>query len=409
MRILFYLPAVTSNWLDNLLTPLIRRAAREAEVHIVVPRRWRDTGISGGQLQRWIDWPEIRWHILDGPDHPSFRTAPSEPDEIAAFVNAIGADYIFCRSADILTPQRFSGTVRFLMEGDYPPLLGDGRPHSDRIAITGPDIFGHGHTPLLTTEQRTRLAAYTAPLWESFRVQNRGYLGGRLAYLERANLPTDRPIIAVPLEAESRTNFFEYLYWGPRRNEQFVYHLLAYCGEDCVLAVTPHPLSAIQPPDIQRRMAESLARLAAFAPDRVRILNGPGNARELTRWLIQYSDGVVLRDSKAIATAAFYGKPVLRLSHFTTAEWINTYHDIRPFFDAVRAGRARTAAETDALTWFAYHHANNAFVPRDADQTFSQFLDRVDRPVNPDRWEPNLARHRQDFSGWFAAQTGRAA
>ena len=402
MRILFYLPAVTQNWLNNLLTPIIRRAARAAEVHVVVPVSWRDTGITADQLRQWIDWPQIRWHILDGPDHPSFRMVPAAPDELVDFVAAIEADYIFCRSADIVTPQRFPGKVRFLMEGDYPPLLGDNRPHTDRVMLTGPSIFDHAELPPLSPGQRNRLIGHTAPLWEAFQRIEPGYPGGREAYLQSAGLPMDRPIIAVPLEAESRTNFFEHLNWGSPQNEAFIYRLLEECDRDCVLALTPHPLAGIQPPDILNRTVASLRRLAEFAPDRVRVLVKPGNARQLTRWLIQYSDGAILRDSKTIATAAFYGKPILRLSQFATGAWVGAYDDIRTFMHDVQAGRARTAAQEDALAWFAFHHANNAFVPHEADQTFERLLERVEHPMNPDFWEASLRCHGRDFANWFA-------
>lgn len=409
MRILFYLPAVTRNWLNNLLAPIIRRAVHEAEVHIIVPVSWRDTGITADQLRQWTDLPQVHWHILDGPDHPSFRTTPTAPDDLVDFVKTIDADYIFCRSADIVTPRRFPGKVRFLMEGDYPPLLGDGRPHSDRIMLTGAGIFDHAELPPLTQEQRDRLAAYTAPLWDAFQMRHRGYADGRLAYLERAGLPTDRPIIAVPLEAESRTNFFEPLYWGPPENEAFIHQLIEQCDEDCVLAVTPHPLYAIQPPDIHARVTGSLRRLAEFAPDRLRVVTAPGDARQLTRWLIQYSDGVVLRDSKSFATAAFYGKPLLRLSQFATGDWVRAYDNIAMFLSDVRAGRTRVPALADTLTWFAFHHANNAIVPNDAGETLGQLLDRVDCPVNPDRWQANLHRHQRDFANWFVASPATQA
>ncbi len=408
MRILFYLPAVTRNWLDNLLAPLIRRMAHEAEVHVVVPLKWMDTGIDPVQLQQWIDLPDIRWHILDGADHPSFRTAPASPDDLIDFLGAIDADYTFCRSADITTPLRFPGKVRFLMEADYPPLLGDYRPHSDRIMMTGAGIFDHGRLPALAPEQRARLTAYAAPLWETFQKRYPAYPGGRAQYLEDADLPTDRPIIAVPLEAEGRTNFFEDLYWGPSQNEAFIYRLIEECDPDTVLALTPHPVSAIQPPDIQCRISASMRRLAELAPDRLRVLTGPGNMRELTRWLVQYSDGVILRDSKVVASAAFYGKPILRLSQFATGDWINAYDDIGTFLDDVGAGRARTAALDDALAWYAFHHANNAFVPYEARHSLQQLLDYVDQPVNPDRWEASLQRHRHDFANWFAPPPARA-
>ena len=401
MRVLFYLPVVTRHWLNTLLAPLIRRMEHEAEVHIVAPVSWRNTGITEAMLRQCQDLTQVRWHLLDGPDHQSYRIAPEAPEALIDFVRAIGPDYSFCRSTDITTPMQFPGEVRFLMEGDYPPLLGDDRPHSDRIMLSGPRLFDYGAMPPLTEGQRVRLRAHSAPLWEQFRARDPGFPGGRQAYLAAAGLPDDRPILAVPLQFESTNNFFEHLCRYPG-NEQFFAELLRMIDGDCILAVTPHPQWAVQPPEFQEKIFASLKRIAGMDPDRVRVVTRPGDLRQLTRWLTQYSDGMILRDSKTIATAAFYGKPFLRLSHFASGDWMNAYTDPAAFLSDIRAGRARAAALEDALTWFAFHHANNSFVPQESDQSFAQLLDRVDKPVNPDRWEANLQRHRRDFANWFA-------
>lgn len=409
MRILFYVPVVTRHWFDNRLVPLIRRAAREAEVHVIAPIGWRDTGITDTMLHGCLDLPGVRWHLLDGADHRSYRTVPEDPEALIDFVRAIDPDYTFCRSADIATPQHFPGKVRFMMEADYPPLLGDDSPHAARIMLTGPDIYGHGEMPPLTEPQRARLRAHSAPLWDQFHAHHPGFEGDRAAYLAKAGLPADRPIIAVPLEHESATNFFAHLYWGSPSNEQFVAELVDLIDDDCILALTPHPLWVSQPPEFQAGIIASLARLAEMDPDRIRVVATIGGRRELTRWLTQHSDGMILRDSKTIATAAFYGKPFLRLSPFTTGDWMNAYSDAATLLSDIRSGVARGASLDDALIWFAFHHANNAFVPHEEDQTFQGLLDRVERPVNPDRWEANLRRHQRDFANWFAKPPVSAA
>ncbi len=50
MKIMFYLPVVTPWWFVNIITPLIRSAARDAEVFVLVPPRWRNTGIGPDEL-----------------------------------------------------------------------------------------------------------------------------------------------------------------------------------------------------------------------------------------------------------------------------------------------------------------------------------------------------------------------
>lgn len=409
MRILFYLPIVTPFWFENLLPPIIRRAAREAEVHIIVPLSWKETGILGPQLQRWLDLPQIRWHILDGPDHPSFRIAPEKPQELIDFVQAIDPDYTFCRSADIVTPAQFPGQVRYLMEGDYPPLLGDGRPHSERIMVTDAGILDHGMMPPLDPGQHDWLAAQMAPLWREYQARHGSFPGGAAAYRAAAGLPADRKVLAVPLESESATNFFYEAHCALTQSDQFIADLAARIDDDMMLAVTPHPLWLWQVPEVRDTIAARLQRIATMNPDKVRLVLQPGNPTQLTRWLIQYSDGVIVRDSKTLTMGAFHGKPCLRLSSFACGEWMRVYRDIAAFQDDVRSDTARTATLADTLAWFGFHHANQAFLPGDYEQTFRMLLDRVDRPVDPCRWEASLDLHREDFADWFDEPLQRVA
>ena len=83
MKILFYLPVVTRWWFDNVIEPLIRTLAAECEIHVLAPAPWRGTGIGPRELQRCMDLPEIRWCIMDGPDHPSTRTMPDSSVRIS--------------------------------------------------------------------------------------------------------------------------------------------------------------------------------------------------------------------------------------------------------------------------------------------------------------------------------------
>jgi hypothetical protein len=403
MRILFYLPVVTQHWLENLLAPLIRSAARSAEVHVIVPQAWHGTGIDGALLRQWLDMPQIRWHVLDGPDHPSFRIAPDQPQALIEFVRAIDPDYTFCRSADIVTPQQFPGKVRYLMEGDYPPLFGDGRPHSERIMLTGPGVLDHGMMPSLEPEQHAWLGRRIAPLWQEYQARHGGgFPGGDAAYRTAAGLPADRKVLAVPLESESVTNFFHEAHCAIAQSDRFIADLATRIDDDMVLAVTPHPLWVWQPQPMRDTIAARLQRIASINPDKVRLVMRPGSPQQLTRWLVHHADGVIVRDSKTLTIGAFLGKPCLRLSPFACGEWMQVYRDIAEFQHDIRSGTPRQAALSDTLAWFGFLHANEAFVPWDRDQTVAMLLDRVERPVDPARWAGNLDRHRRDFANWFA-------
>ena len=50
-RVLFYLPVVTPWWFDNIVVHLIRALGETTEVHVMVPRLWRNTGLGFEQLQ----------------------------------------------------------------------------------------------------------------------------------------------------------------------------------------------------------------------------------------------------------------------------------------------------------------------------------------------------------------------
>ena len=50
MKVLFYLPVVTPFWFENMVEPLIRRMASSAEVHILAPKFWRNTGIGENEV-----------------------------------------------------------------------------------------------------------------------------------------------------------------------------------------------------------------------------------------------------------------------------------------------------------------------------------------------------------------------
>lgn len=393
MRVLFYLPVVTDWWFNDFVKPLIRLAAAEAEVHIVVPVAWRMTGVSPAQLQACSDLPDIRWHILDGEDHRSYRTSPAAADDLVAFVRQIDPDYVFCRSVDNVTPEQFPGKVRYLMEADYPPLFPERARHSERIQLQGPGLMDHGVMPPLEAKQRAWLHDYAAPLWTEFLARQDSYAGDRESYLAQAGLPLDRKIIALPFDYESPENFFGIVHSLHNRNDLFLDTLLEQLGENSVLAVTTHPT---QP----QTYTDAARGLLARYPGKVFHVAAPGRGPQPTRWLTQYCDAMIVRDSKSVINCGFFGKSFLRLSRFRTGEWMNAYSDAAEFFRDVEAGVARAPSLADALTWFAFHHANNAFAPGGASFTLADLLDRADRPVDPGRWQANLERHRAEFRNW---------
>jgi hypothetical protein len=109
--------------------------------------------------------------------------------------------------------------------------------------------------------------------------------------------------------------------------------------------------------------------------------------------LIQHCDGMIVTDSKSFAEGAFFGKPMLRVSRFASGEWLNLYSDLAELQADLRAGTARAAAPEDVALWYAFHYANDAFASDDPDLTLEQLIDRVERPVDPDRWEANLGSY----------------
>ncbi|QIQ86276.1 hypothetical protein [Erythrobacter sp.] len=114
LRILFYLPATTPWWFENIIHHVIARCSEEHEVHVMVPPLWRGTGLDARHIPLLAALPEVRWHVLDGPDHPVLRSDASGIGELLELVNFIAPDLTLCRSADTATPALYPGHVRFI-------------------------------------------------------------------------------------------------------------------------------------------------------------------------------------------------------------------------------------------------------------------------------------------------------
>lgn len=386
MRILFYLPVITPWWFENIMVHLIRAAAQDAEVHVAITPLWRTTGIGERQLQDCADLTDVHWHTLGGEGHESLRTRPDDPDAVVDFVRSIDPDYTFCRSADMATPRRFPGQVRFVMEASVPPT-----PMPTWVTLQAGGIYDHGLLPPLDAAQRSYLDGRMAPDWARLQAQYPVNDAARAAYCAEAGLPGDRRIVTLPIDYEGEENFFYALHRVTPPNAEFIAEAARHAGDDIMIALTKHPIERDKPyPEI--------ARVVAQMPDRLRIVEAPGPAGHPTLSLMQHGDGLIVRDSKAFAFSPFFGKPMLRMTGFASGDWMNAYDDLPAFFDAVRSGEARTAAPEDARTWFAFHHANNVFDADDVELTLEDLLDRVDRPVNPARWDAGIERFQTQWA-----------
>lgn len=393
MKILFYLPGITPAWFEDSVVALIRLAATAgAEVHVIVPPLWQGTGIGAEQLARHPDLHAIGWHILDDDDHPSYRTAPESPEALLELVQAIDPDYSFCRTADVTTPALFPGKVRYLMEAEFGPGMHGEIPRGARMMLDGPRFFDFGFMPALDEDRKEWLRERSQPLWTLFRAHDEGEAIGRDTYLEKVGLPANRRILALPLQYQGADNFFGQVHGSKVPVDRFVEEIAASLDPGSLLAVTVHPI------DRRQGTSGAIDRIAAIDPERVRILDTPPEVYrgDSTGQLIRHSDGVILAESKAISLAAYFGKPILRLSHFATADWVRAYADLGSFQAALRSGAA-ASADPDALRlWHSYHYANNAFVARRM-AGLGDLLDRVDRPLNPDRWGYGLRSYERQF------------
>lgn len=377
MRVLFYLPVVTPWWFDTVVAPLIAVAARDADVSVLVPPLWSNTGIGPEQLEPLVDLGRVEWHILGDDNHPDLRTSAMGNTGLIELVRSIDADYTICRSADIATPALFPGRVRYLMEGQAQPLA---IPH--HWCQLTPTLFDHGIMPALTAEERTLLETAIDPAWR--RLPPAAGPDDRAAFLSMASLPTDRPVIVLPLEYEHPEMFFgQHTPYGS--NVDLIHSVAAAVGPDFTVAVTIHPLSYLHCDNDD--VFDAIA-----AHGHVRLVGERDVSGNPTDELIRHADAMIVGNSKSIGIGAAYGVPMLRLSTFASGEWMRTSGDIATFTNALRTGTVHGAASADARRWFGYHVANNAFDPDDPALTLADIVDRMDNPCNPLRWNAGLAR-----------------
>jgi hypothetical protein len=386
VKILFYLPVITPWWLDHVVEPLIRCLAADHEVHVLAPAPWRGTGIGKHELAACAHLPQVQWHIVDDANHPTMRTNAVERAGIVQFVNSLAPDYVLCRSADCETVREFPGIVRHLMEGGASPLTIPGN-----WIILQEEPFDHGLLPELDAAARAGLDRLIAPTWESLLRLTQSSRQTRKAFRTWAGIPEDRPILALPLEYEHEENFFPVHRVGAAPNHRLVAEIAASIDESFFLAITNHPLN--------EKHVDNSALEAEIASHggRMRLLPAAGpDGENSTMLLARDADGMLVGDSKVYAMAAFFGTPMLRRSKFKTGAWLNAYTEIDAFASAVAAGNAVAPDREDARTWFAFrfafHIANNLLDPTDRTLTAAELLARLDRPVDPARWDQGFAR-----------------
>ena len=382
-RIIFYLPVVTPWWFTNIVVHLIRAMAREHEVHVLVPPLWRNTGLGEEHIGLIAELDHVFWYILDGSDHPRLRSDASGEEDLIALVHDINPDLVLCRSADIATPARFPGIVRYIMEGGAPPV----RTGTSWITLS-PSLFDHGLMPDLSPEQCAELDRLATPIWSQMLQDN--ILPDRAGFLSIAGLPEDKAIIGLPLEYEQQENFFGQ-HHRYASNAEMIAGIAPMLRDDMVLAVTNHPLNELYGDN--RPLEATLAALDG----KVVMIGGTEIAGQATLALTKHSDGMIVGNSKSWSACAAYGTPMMRLSDFATGDWVRAYGDLTDFLTAISNGSAASADPVMARRWFAGHLANAVFDPADPALTADDLISRMTDPVEPARWKPAMARHQAQF------------
>ncbi len=378
MRVMFYLPVVTPWWFENIVVHLIRRLAQAHEVHVLIAPMWSGTGIGPRHFHLLEGLAYVHWHVLDGADHALLRTDASDVDELAEFAAFINPDLTLCRSADIKTPRRFPGEVRYIMEAGAPPF----ETGANRVILTH-TLFDYGELPAFPDEQEQwldaladQLFAAKLPRWEC---------AGRDELMQAAGLEEGRALVGLPLEYEHEENFFwQHLPYPD--NATLIREVAAQLDDDTRLLVTNHPLNDLYGDN--SAIEETIAALegkAALVPHEA----VTGSA---THAIARHADAVVIGNSKSWCLCAVAGTTVIRLSDFATGDWLNAYASIPDWLADLEVGRPRQPDAIKARRWFAFHMVNRVFDPADSDLLPDDIIERALNPVSPARWEAALSR-----------------
>ncbi|NBC36188.1 hypothetical protein GTZ99_06405 [Novosphingobium sp. FSY-8] len=307
MRILFYLPAITPWWFEHIITPMLRMMARSEQVeaiHLMVAPQWRNTGVTGAQLEPLLPLHKLNWHIVDHDPPALFRRNAAAIPGLMDTVAQIAPDLTLARSADFTTPAGFPGLVRHITEGALPPFV------TDPAWIVLDELpFRHGHMPATARKQADLAREGFATLAQAAERTR----PTRKAARATLNLPTDRPVIAVPLMYEHAENF--YLAHAAHPDSVALLNDLAdQTPPDALLAISDHPLNILH---VNRH---ALLRHIEAHPARMRLIRHP----DATRLLVCAADAVVADLSKSWALAAWAGTPILSVAApERMAPWLN--------------------------------------------------------------------------------------
>ncbi len=398
MRVLFYLPVVTPWWFENIVAPLIRVTASEAEVHVLVPTFWNSIGIGPTQLAPYTDLPHVHWHLMPGEENAALRVSAADCPELLDFVHQIRADYTICRSADFETPAKFPGKVRYLMEGGVPPF-----PTENHWAVLTSQPFDNGCLPALPAADRERLATAIAPAWKHMHERFAAEDPSREAGLAALGLPTDKRIIALPLEYEHHENLFG-VHRSYQSNRDVVLGIAAHLGPDELLAVTDHPLNQLHVDTTEmRRAVASLGDRAVLMPNVSKDSDDIVAQRiNTTARLIGCCDGVFVELSKSFSVAGFFGTPMMRNTPFRTGGWLRSFSNFDDFLKSLRAGKRREPAPDDARVWFGFHLLNDVIDTQHLDLGAADIIGHFEQPVDPRRWDAALERYCEYVPELFA-------
>lgn len=294
-----------------------------------------------------------------------------------ALVNDIDPDIVLCRCADHGPVRHFPGEVRFIMEGAIPPFATD-----PCAVVLDRDLLSFGQLPDLSFSRRQALADCFASFWAD--MGDRADRMPSVDWRSSVGCAADRKVALLVLEYEHPENHF-LAHRRPADNASWIRSIAAELDPSIFLAVTNHPLNDlyVDTSAVNAAIAE-LGGRGALVPR----LHPDIGATEM---VMRDCDGAIVDLSKSYSMAAYYGKPILRQSHLRTASWLNAADTVEGFARAITDG-AMAPLPDRARLWFAFHVANNIVDPNAADLTAQDIIDRVVKPVDPDRWRGNVAR-----------------
>ncbi|MEO0908051.1 MAG: hypothetical protein AAFY07_11050 [Pseudomonadota bacterium] len=349
LRVCFYIPVTTSWWFTEIISNLIRTLASEHEVHAIVTPEWKGTGLNGSHMRLLEELNNVQWHIFNHPDHHQLRTDASGTGEVINFIRQINPDLTLCRSADIKTPAQFPGHVRYIMEGGAEPMI-----IGPRSVVLSPNLFDHGILPELSSDQDQRLDDLANVIFDT--ALNMPKLPPRSEVFEAAGLSPCAKTLVLPLEYQHEENFFRQ-HLDIEDNAQLITQVVSRLPQDTQLLVTDHPLNVLHcdTSEVEKTLA-SLKGKAGMLRE-IDILAPP------TLAAIHYSDAMVVQNSKSWTLCADLDKPLLRLSDFATADWVNAYCDWPDFLNDLAHGELKRPDAVMARRWFAFRAANDVFSP----------------------------------------------